>query len=103
MMGSLCLHVTHVAGMRMIQQGTDGLSRGDLTDGDLGREDMRVHIPLNKSAFDHSPALLTWVQSWCPYPSLCSLTPDEWFLLGHGTAGFECNVDGLRVPSPSAQ
>jgi hypothetical protein len=102
MMGSLCLHVIHVAGTRMIQQGADGLLRGVLTDGVLGGEDMRWHIPLNRSAFDHSPALLTWVQSWCPYPSLCHLTPDEWFLLGHGTVGFECNVDGLHVPSPSA-
>jgi hypothetical protein len=32
MSGSLRLHVIHVAGTRMISQGTDGLSRGDLTE-----------------------------------------------------------------------
>jgi hypothetical protein len=32
---SLHLHVIHVAGTRMIHQGTDGLSRGLLTDGVL--------------------------------------------------------------------
>jgi hypothetical protein len=33
MTGALRLHVTHIAGTRMIQQGTDGLSRSDVTEG----------------------------------------------------------------------
>jgi len=45
MHASLCLHVIHVAGTQMIHQGTDGLSRGILTDGVFAADPMKLHIP----------------------------------------------------------
>jgi hypothetical protein len=47
MHASLRLHEIHVAGTRMIHQGTDGLSRGILTDGVFAADPMKLHIPLH--------------------------------------------------------
>lgn len=50
--GGMTLHFVHVAGKRMISQGTDGLSRGAgpsiCTDG----EEFLRHVPLNLSVLD---------------------------------------------------
>ena len=40
------LYVVHVAGTRLIAQGTGGLSRGVLLDGVMSGEDMLLYIPL---------------------------------------------------------
>jgi hypothetical protein len=66
MTAALRLHVIHVAGTRMIHQGTDGLSRGLLTDGIFSTDSMKFHIPLHLSAVERQPSLVEWVQSWCP-------------------------------------
>jgi hypothetical protein len=58
---SLRLHVIHVSGQRMITQGTDGLSRGDLDMGVMEGTAMLSFIPLHLGALDRSPG----VQSWC--------------------------------------
>jgi hypothetical protein len=46
MHGGWKLHVIHIAGKRMIQQGTDGLSRGDMMPGVMGGVDMLSLVPL---------------------------------------------------------
>jgi hypothetical protein len=56
------LHVLHVSGRRMIQQGMDGLSRGDTTLGVLRVSSMLEFIPLHLSASQRSSALLAGVQ-----------------------------------------
>jgi hypothetical protein len=75
MTASLHWHVVHVAGTRMIHKGTDGLSRGLLTDGIFSTDSMKLHIPLHVSAFEQQPSLLEWIQSWCPDASIQPLTP----------------------------
>ncbi|KAL7575469.1 hypothetical protein ACA910_007367 [Epithemia clementina (nom. ined.)] len=57
MTGSLFVHVIWVAGTRMIAQGTDGLSRGDLMQGVLTGADMLQYVPLNKTPEERQPGL----------------------------------------------
>lgn len=52
------IHIIHVAGKRMIEQGTDGLSRGCLTDGVMIGQVMTSFIPLHQHAVERSPTLL---------------------------------------------
>jgi hypothetical protein len=70
MHASLRLHVIHVAGTRMIHQGTDGLSRGLLTDGVFASDPMHMHVPLHLAAHDWSSTLLPWIQAWCQHDSM---------------------------------
>ena len=63
---SLQVQVVWIAGMRMISQGTDGLSRGDLTSEVMAGDDFLSHIPLNRGAFDRSPALKDWLETALP-------------------------------------
>jgi hypothetical protein len=46
------IHVIHIAGTRMINQGMDGLSRGDMIAGVMGGADMLTFIPLALTAVD---------------------------------------------------
>lgn len=65
MRGDIHLHlVTWVAGTRLIEQGVDGLSRGDLENGVMTRHTMLDFIPVHQGAFDRSPALRKWVGSY---------------------------------------
>ena len=58
------LHLVHVAGTRMIAQGTDGLSRGSFLEGVARGEHMLSFVDLAFNAFERQPALLKFVQSW---------------------------------------
>ncbi|KAL7572454.1 hypothetical protein ACA910_006630 [Epithemia clementina (nom. ined.)] len=53
MNGSIFLHVVWIAGTRMIAQGTDGLSHGDLVDGVLAGDAMLEFVPLHLSIPEH--------------------------------------------------
>jgi hypothetical protein len=59
-----CIHVIHVPGTRMINQGTDGLSRGDQNTGVMAGEAMLDFVPLAQNSLDRSPELQTWIRSW---------------------------------------
>ncbi len=98
MNGHLKLHVIHIAGTRMVSQGTDGLSRGDYTTGVMAGDSMSSFIPLHLSAFERSPSLLAWVQTWVPSPAIAPLTPVEWFSTGHGISGGNHDTDGAWIP-----
>jgi hypothetical protein len=50
MQEGMILHLVHVAGTRMIAQGTDGLSRGMLLKGVLSGRDMLEYVDLSRSA-----------------------------------------------------
>ena len=76
--GSLFLHVIWVAGTRMIAQGTDGLSCGDLDNGVLAGDSMLLHVPLNVSALDRQPQLRSFFLGSVP-ESWEILTPESWF------------------------
>jgi len=78
------LHVTHVAGRRMIAQGTDGLSRGQMSDGAMGGADFLTFVPLHLSAVDRQPEpLMEWVESWFgSCGDFTWLRPEHWFTQG---------------------
>ena len=92
------VHMVHVAGTRMIAQGSDGLSRGNLTEGVMRGSSMKEFIPINKSALDRSPGLQAWLESWIQGGSF--LTPEQWFTLGHEIREEEVehNSEGMSLP-----
>lgn len=98
MLGGLKLHVIHVAGTRMIKQGTDGLSRGVLLEGVMKGEPMLDFVPLNKSAVKRSAELLPWIQSWWGSGQEEPLNPEQCFFEGHGLVGGERNAEGIWMP-----
>jgi hypothetical protein len=83
----------------MIHQGTDGLSRGLLTDGVFAADPMKLHLPLHLSPHERHPLLLSWIQSWCPKADIRPLTPEEWFTTGHGLAAGEPGPVGTYFPT----
>ena len=75
--------MVHVAGTRMIDQGTDGLSRGDRNSGIMAGESMLSFIPLHLSAFDRAPDLEDWVRMVFEIEGECGegfqiLTHNQW-------------------------
>jgi hypothetical protein len=64
MNGECQVHLIHVAGTRMIWQGSDALSRGDENAGIMAGEDMLSFVPLHKQAIDRSENLLSQKRSF---------------------------------------
>ncbi len=58
------LHLVHIAGTRMIAQGTDGLSRGLFSEGVATGKDMLLFVDLAVPAIERHPAIMDFVQSW---------------------------------------
>ena len=50
------IYFIHVSGKQMIEQGTDGLSRGQLTEGVMRGISMQSFIPLNENVLERSPS-----------------------------------------------
>jgi len=98
MSGGLRLHVIHVAGTRMVAQGTDGLSRGDVTDGIMAGQPMCQFIPLHLPPTYRSPDLLNWIRYWCPDPTIRTLSPADWYEKGHGVQGGHRSPTGMWFP-----
>ena len=94
----IVLFVVHVAGKRMIAQGTDGLSRGLLLEGVLSGQDMLSYVDLAKTAIERQPSLVEYVQSWTD-SYVHVLSPEDWFVKGHGIKGGGPNDDGVWVPT----
>jgi hypothetical protein len=98
MEGQLILHVIHVAGTRMIEEGADGGSRGDLTQGAMARRPILDYVPLHLSALNRCPQLKGWVRSWWnpDLGDLKTLTAEGWY--------DEAQNDGcfLWTPPPAA-
>jgi hypothetical protein len=99
----LCkIEVIHVAGTRMIRQGTDGLSRGDMYEGVMAGDSMLSHVPLHLSAPERSEGLVDWIRSWAEGSSSAQLevlTPEGWFERGHDFHGSRRNIDGYWIPA----
>ena len=93
----LRLHIFHVAGTRMIAQGTDGVSRGFLGEGIMTGLPMETFIPIHLSALDRSPTVKEWIESWTT-PSIINLNPRDWFDTGHDIDGWERSWDGFDRP-----
>jgi hypothetical protein len=89
---SLILHVIHVSGSRMIAEGGDGGSRGDLSQGVMAGRPILDYIPLHLSAFEREPTLEAWVRSWWDEERgpLTTLRPEGWFEDGQQDGNFLC-------------
>jgi hypothetical protein len=57
------LHIVHISGTRMIAEGTDGLSRGELQLGGFLEEETQV-VPLHLDPVARSNDFKEWVSSW---------------------------------------
>ena len=79
MLGKVFVRVIWVAGTRMIEQGTDGLSRGDLMTGVMAGGDMLMYVPLNKSAEERQPGLVDWLKDCAPLLDWKELGSKDWF------------------------
>ena len=95
----MTIHLIHISGKRMIAQGTDGCSRGSLTEGVMSGKDMLTFIDLGRSAVEHHPPLVEWVRSWSGRPLLRPLSPEGWFEEGHGIVGGSLDSNGVWMPS----
>jgi len=84
MEAGLNLQLVHVAGTQMIAQGTYGLSRGSLLEGVLSGKDMLAYVDLSKTVIERHPSLLDFLKYWIDDISLKVLSPEEWFVEGHG-------------------
>jgi hypothetical protein len=90
--------VSHVSGKRMIAQGSDAVSRGQLGQGVTAGTDMLSFIPLDKSALERSPILLKdWIQAWSGSGTEF-LQPEGWFERSHDLIGGELDEYGHWAP-----
>ena len=96
MSSDLIIDVIHVAGTRMMAQGTEGISRGDKSMGVMRGIPMEDFCPLNESAFERSPELKTWLMAATKLLDSVSLEPEDWFLRGQGFGNF------VWSPAPAA-
>ncbi|KAL7570896.1 hypothetical protein ACA910_018954 [Epithemia clementina (nom. ined.)] len=78
--GQLFVHIIWIAGTRMIEQGTDGLSRGDLMHGVLAGANMLDFIPLNRSISTRHPDLALFLaEPMLDFFPPTFLNPDGWY------------------------
>ena len=86
MAGDIFIHVIHIAGTRMIEEGTDGLSRGNINEGVMTGKDILSYIPLHLSALERQKELTSWVLSWAATGEEANnykiLAPGEWYTTG---------------------
>ena len=96
------LTLCHVAGTRMIAQGSDGLSRGNMSEGVMQGKSMLSFVPLHLTASQRQPNLVKWIKTWAEINedglSLEVLTPKDWFNRGHDFMGGVKNIDGFWLP-----
>jgi hypothetical protein len=79
----------------MISQGSDGLSRGNLTEGVMMSQAMISYVPLGLSALTRG--LESWIKSWAG-ESIEVLDPEGWFEKGQGIRGYYQDEQGRNVP-----
>ncbi|KAI2509912.1 hypothetical protein MHU86_4477 [Fragilaria crotonensis] len=92
------IHVFHIAGTRMIAQGTDGVSRGFLGQGVMDGAMMSAFVPIHLSAMERSPLdLVPWIRSWAGKETTI-LTEMGWFQEGHDVEGWKIGEDGFSRP-----
>ena len=93
------IHVFHVAGTRMIAQGTDGVSRGYLGHGVMAGETMSAFIPLHLGAGQRGKpsVLMSWIREWAGAEAIV-LNEMGWYQQGHDIEGWERGEDGRSRP-----
>ncbi|KAI2495940.1 hypothetical protein MHU86_18550 [Fragilaria crotonensis] len=89
------INVIHIAGTRMIAQGTDGVSRGFLGQGVMDGEAMSAFVPVHLSAVERSAqSLVPWIREWAGRDAVL-LKEMGWFEEGHDIEGWICG--GRRI------
>jgi hypothetical protein len=81
------------AGTCMIWQGTDGLSRGDLTARVMAGEHFLNYVPLNKTAFQCQALLQEWISSALLGEHWAGLSVEGWYS--------EAQMDGQFIWAPA--
>ena len=99
MSAGLKLFLVHIAGTRMIAQGTDGLSRGMMCEGVMAGKDMLDFVDLAKSATARHPPLVEYVRAWTGIQTLMPLLPEDWYTVGHGIVGGYRDQHNMWIPS----
>ena len=99
MRAGLNLHLVHVAGSRMIAQGTDGLSRGMMCEGVMAGRDMLDYIDIARTASSRHPAIREYIRDWTGIAGLSPLQEEEWFDVGHGILGGVRDSHGIWLPT----
>ena len=91
--------VSHVSGKRMIDQGTDGFSRGNMKEGVGAGIEMIQFIPLHQGAIERHPPLLDWIKAWAG-KNLEYISPSDWVTQGHDHFGGKSleSFCGLQLP-----
>jgi hypothetical protein len=79
MEGAIFIRFIWIAGTRMIEQGTDGLSRGNLSNGVMAGDHFLKHVPLNKTAFQRQALLEEWICGALPGEHWKGLSTEDWF------------------------
>jgi hypothetical protein len=92
----IIIHVIWIAGTRMIQQGTDDLSRGGGADLATQGLAMRGEVPLSLGELERNVFLEPWIRGWVGEEGLVTLTPEGWFSDAHLRGSF------LWAPPPAA-
>ena len=96
------IHFIHIAGTRMIKQGTDGLSRGNMSEGVLVDHNMLSYVPIHMPANLRSPQLINWIRFWTKDSELVPMAPNEWIWRGQGISLTPfVNVDNVELPCDS--
>ncbi len=89
------INVFHIAGTRMIAQGTDGVSRGFLGQGVMDGAAMSAFVPIHQTPVERSPVeLVPWIRK-CAGKEAILLSKMGWFQDGHDVEGWKVGVDGL--------
>jgi hypothetical protein len=90
----LVSHVIWIAGTCMIQQGTDGLSRGE----EMGPATQGLSLvevaPLHLGGLEQSPQVLDWIHSCTGVLQLEVISPEGWYTNGHKQGNFLCPPSG---------
>ena len=96
------IHFVHVSGHRMIAQGTDGTSRGDLGEGVMKGQSMLSFVPLHLTALERSKNLKEQIRKAIvprkDEGEIIFLDYADWFLRAHDIVGGSKNEDGVWIP-----
>jgi hypothetical protein len=79
MEGDLRIHFIWISGKRMIGQGSDGLSRGELSSGVMAGEEFLHFLPMNETAFEREPTLQSRMKGWLGSKEWKVATTADWF------------------------
>ena len=77
--GELIIHFIWILGMRMIAQGTDGVSCADLSSGVMGDQDFLKYLPLDETAIERQEGLAAELLSWPGKPGWKVASVEDWF------------------------